>query len=86
MLPGVLMLMAFRLFPRAVQGEIMRGFVIMTALLLFFAYLVSQFSFWAAFGAMYMVGMIVVALVACFGRRRAPAPQAWAESTESDQV
>ena len=35
-----------------------------------FAFLVYYFSIWTAFGATYMAGMLLVALIAFFGRRR----------------
>ena len=49
----------------------MRLFAFVLALLGIFVYLLVKFSFWAVFGGMYMVGMIVVALIAGFGRKQA---------------
>ena len=64
----------------------MRGFVLLASLLGVFIYLVLHFSFWAVFGGMYMMGMIVVGLIACFGRRQMPIPQAWDGTSETEQA
>jgi len=64
----------------------MRLFAFVMALLGVFVYLLFHFSFWAAFGAMYMIGMIVVALVAGFGRNQASSQLAWDDAPETEQV
>ena len=61
-------------------------FALVMALLGFLVYLIVHFSFWAAFGAMYMLGMIVVALIAGFGKHQASSKKAWNESAEAEQV
>ena len=63
----------------------MRLFAFVMVLLGVFVYLLFHFSFWAAFGAMYMIGMVVVALIAGFGRQKG-VQLAWNEATETDQV
>lgn len=63
----------------------MRGFTVVSALLAGFLFLLFQFSFWAAFGGMYLAGMMVIAIVAYFGGRQ-PAHITWDESTEADPV
>jgi hypothetical protein len=68
------------------QGEVMRGFAIIMVLLVLFGCLIVHFSFWVAFGGLYVAGMIVVALIASFGRRREAVSPVWKESTETDQV
>jgi len=62
----------------------MRFLVFVLALLGLFVYLLVTFSFWAAFGGMYMVGMIVVALIAGFGRRQASSKLGWEETAEAE--
>ena len=69
-----------------VQGKIMRGFVITTVFLVLFGVLIFHFSFWVAFGGLYMAGMIVVALIASFGRRQEAVSLAWEESSETDKA
>ncbi len=64
----------------------MRLFAIVMALLGVFVYLLFQFSFWAVFGAMYMVGMVVVALIAGFGKHQASSQLVWDDSPETEQV
>ena len=64
----------------------MRLFAFMMALLGVFVYLLSHFSFWAVFGAMYMFGMIVVALLASFGKKKTSSQMVWNDSSERDQV
>ena len=63
----------------------MRLFVFVLALLGIFVCLLVKFSFWAAFGGMYMVGMIVVALIAGFGRHQASSKLGWEETVEAEQ-
>lgn len=60
-------------------------FVFVLALLGIFVYLLVEFSFWAAFGGMYMVGMIAVALIAGYGRHQASSKLSWEETTEAEQ-
>ena len=69
-----------------VQGENMRLFAFVMALLGVFIYLLFHFSFWAAFGAMYMAGMVVVALIAALGKHQASSRMAWDEAPETGQV
>jgi len=63
----------------------MRLFAIVLAFLGLFVYLLATFSFWAAFGGMYMVGMIAVALIAGFGRHQASSKLSWEETSEVEQ-
>lgn len=64
----------------------MRVFAFMMMLLGAFVLLLSHFSFWAVFGAMYMCGMLLVAFVACLGRRQTSSQLAWSESAEMEEV
>lgn len=64
----------------------MRGFAITVVSLVLFGGLIFHFSFWVAFGGLYVAGMIVVALIASFGRRREAVSLAWKESSETDQA
>ena len=64
----------------------MRFFLFLIALLGCFVLLLSHFSFWAVFGAMYMCGMLLVALIACLGRKKASAPMAWNKPVEMEEV
>ena len=63
----------------------MRLFAFVLAVLGIFVYLLLEFSFWAAFGGMYMVGMIVVALIAGFGRHQASSKLGWDKTVEVEQ-
>ena len=63
----------------------MRLLVFLLALLGIFVCLLVKFSFWAAFGGMYMVGMIVVALIAGFGKQQASSKLNWEKTTEAEQ-
>ena len=64
----------------------MRLLAFVMALLGVFVYLLFHFSFWAAFGAMYMVGMVVVALIAGFGKHQASSQLVWNAPPEVEQV
>jgi ABC-type protease/lipase transport system fused ATPase/permease subunit len=64
----------------------MRLFAFVMALLGIFVYLLFHFSFWVVFGAMYMVGMIVVVLLASFGKYKASPQMVWNDSPERDQI
>ena len=64
----------------------MRLFAIVMALLGVFVYLLFHFSFWAAFGAMYIVGMVVVALIAGLGKHQASSHLVWDDSPETEHV
>ena len=63
----------------------MQFFAFVLALLGLFVYLLVKFSFWAAFGGMYMVGMIVVTLIASFGRHQVSSKLGWEETVEAEQ-
>lgn len=62
----------------------MRFFAFLMMLLGGFVYLACHFSFWAAFAALYMLGMAVVALIAGFGKQRSSSQWKWAESERTD--
>ncbi len=64
----------------------MRLFAFVMSLLGVFVYLLFHFSFWAAFGAMYVVGMVVVALIAGFGEHQASSQLGWNAPSESGQL
>ncbi len=63
----------------------MRSYVIQMFFLCVVAYLIYQYSFLVAFGAMYMGGLFFVAMVAFFRRSMASRQYAWSESRESGQ-
>ncbi len=62
----------------------MRVFAFLLVLLGVFVYLPLHFSFWVVFGGMYMFGMIVIVLIACFGKRQRSAQLVCNESFEKD--
>ncbi len=64
----------------------MRLFAFVMALLGVFVYLLSHFSFWVAFCAIYMAGMLTVALIAGFGKHQASSQVVWNESVEADSL
>ncbi len=64
----------------------MRVFGFLLVLLGVFVYLQLHFSFWVVFGGMYMIGMIFIVLIACFGKRQISAQLASNESFEKDQA
>jgi ABC-type protease/lipase transport system fused ATPase/permease subunit len=66
------------------QGGFMRVFASLLVLLGVFVYLPLHFSFWVVFGGMYMIGMIVIVLIACFGKHRTSTQLARNESFEKD--
>jgi 4-hydroxybenzoate polyprenyltransferase len=60
----------------------MRGFAFLIALLGIFIFLLFQFSFWTAFAAMYLFGLVLVAVFAFFGKQQSSSPVMWNESVE----
>jgi hypothetical protein len=64
----------------------MRLFAFVIALLGVFVYLCFHFSFWVALCAMYMIGMIAVALIASFGKHQTSSQLAWNEPVETDSL
>ena len=64
----------------------MRLFAFVMALLGVFVYLLSHFSFWVAFFAIYMTGMLTVALIAGFGKHQTSSQVVWNESVEADSI
>ena len=64
----------------------MRFFLFLMVLLGAFVYLVSHFSFWAVFGVMYMLGMLLVAFIACLGRKKASESMVWNEPAEMEEA
>ncbi len=63
----------------------MRFFVTVISFVGFFIFLVSKYSFWPIFGAMYASGMIVVVLVACVGQRSKSLRPSWSEALETEK-
>ncbi len=63
----------------------MRFFVTVLSFIGLFVFLVSQYSFWPIFGAMYAAGMVLVVLVACVGQRSKSLRPVWSEALEAEK-
>jgi hypothetical protein len=61
----------------------MRGLALSLLVLGVFVLLVARFSFWSVFGAIYMIGLALVVMLACLSRRRRAQP-AWDEVAECE--
>jgi hypothetical protein len=64
----------------------MRLFALLMAGTGFLVYLLNYLSFWTLFGIAYSAGMVLVIMIACFGRNRNTARQSWNQSDEVDGV